>query len=289
MSARILLIANHRKPRIVEALETFRPWLRQRAQVVAELDSWDDAPLKTNGDELAIVLGGDGTMLQQARRIVAHGLRLVGINFGKLGFLAPFTLEEVQRKWDAIVAGKLPISHRVLLEADVQADPESDARLKLLAMNDIVITSGPPYRMVQLELIISREGVSREKGTHFSGDGVIVATPTGSTAYNLSATGPVVTPDVDGLLVTPICPQTLSFRPIVLNGSDTIILKLHGANPGTAVVVDGQVPTALATGAVLNLRAHAKRLQLVTNPDVSFWATLSKKMRWAASPRIVDA
>jgi NAD+ kinase len=290
VSQRIVLIANRRKPQVAHALEHLRPWLMQRADIVADVDAWDEAPLQAHGDELALVLGGDGTMLSQARRVVDLNTPLVGINFGKLGFLAPFTLAEVQAKWDALISGHLPVSQRVMLQATVCPAPAAGPQKRLLAMNDVVITNGPPFRMVDLELTItpSATGPVRETGTHFSGDGVIVATPTGSTAYNLSATGPVVAPDVDGLIITPICPQTLSFRPIVLAGGDTITLKLHRANTGTAIVVDGQVSTPLTAGAVIRLQAYPRRLKLITNPDLNFWDTLARKMHWAARPRFAE-
>lgn len=296
---RVLLIANRRKAQVVEALDGFRPWLAGRAEIVADVDAYDGSPLNAEGDELALVLGGDGTMLSQARRIVDLDVPLVGINFGKLGFLAPFTLAEVRERWDELVAGRFAVSHRVMLEGTLRSEPgaephESPSRSatrqgeQLLAMNDVVITNGPPFRMVDLELTIdghSQGDGTHQNGTHFSGDGVIVSTPTGSTAYNLSATGPVVAPDVESLIITPICPQTLSFRPIVISAADQVTLTVHRANAGSAVVSDGQVPTPIASGAVLTLRAHPKRLKLITNPNLSFWKTLAKKMHWAAQPR----
>ena len=279
----VLLIANERKADVVEAVEGFRPWLEERARVVGRLDAYDHRPIDGDGVDLALVFGGDGTILGMARRVVDLGVPLVGINFGKLGFLAPFTLAETRRVWDDLAAGRLPVGRRVMLEAIIR-DAEGAERFRSLAMNDCVLTAGPPFRMIDMELTINPEA-GRSMGTQFSGDGAIVATPTGSTAYNLSAGGPVVAPDVESMVITPICPHTLSFRPIVLSAADTIALRVHRANQGTTVVMDGQVSTPLDPGDELTLRVYPKRLMIVENPRMGYWKTLAKKMHWAARPR----
>ncbi|MBI1372927.1 MAG: hypothetical protein GC159_09225 [Phycisphaera sp.] len=285
---RVLLIANHEKPDINDALHAFRPWLAERAEIVAEVDVYDDKPLDGLDADFALVLGGDGTMLGVARRLVDHDVTLVGINFGKLGFLAPFSLEEVQGHWDDLVARRFPTSKRVMLEATITEPPADTPCFRSVAMNDCVITAGPPYRMIDLEMIINPDrepNGGRDVGTHFSGDGVIVATPTGSTAYNLSADGPIIAPDVDGLVITAICPQSLAFRPIVLNAVDEIRFIVHTANDGTTVVIDGQVSTLIASGSTLTVRAYPRRMEVVANPAMGYWKTLAKKMHWAARPR----
>jgi NAD+ kinase len=285
---RVILIANIDKAPVVEALHEFRPWLADRADVLAEVNVYGEGPIGHHGADFAIVFGGDGTLLGLARRICDAGLPLVGVNFGKLGFLSPFTLTEVKDQWERIAAGECCLSERVMIEASITAEGQSEPCFRSLAMNDAVITAGAPFRMIELELTInpapSRDG-HRATGTHFSGDGVIVATPTGSTAYNLSANGPIMAPDVDGLIVTPICPHTLSFRPLVLSADDRVALKLHEGNAGTTVVIDGQVPTPLRSGGVLAVGAYDKRLKLVQNPAMGYWKTLANKMHWAKQPR----
>ena len=281
---RVLLIANERNPGVVEAVERFRPWLEARARVVGRLDSEDYRPIDADGVDLALVFGGDGTILGMARRVVDLGVPLVGINFGKLGFLAPFTLDEVRDTWDDLAAGRMHVGRRVMLEAVIH-DGSGAKRFRSLAMNDCVLTAGPPFRMIDMELTINPEARG-SMGTQFSGDGAVVATPTGSTAYNLSAGGPVVAPDVESMVITPICPHTLSFRPIVLSAVDTIALRVHRANEGTTVVMDGQVSTPLHPGDELTLRVYPERLRIVENPRMGYWKTLAKKMHWAARPRM---
>jgi len=285
---RVLLAANYGKPLVLEALEAFRPWLAQRAEIVGEVDAFDTQPLDGLNPDFAFVLGGDGTVLGVARRLVNLGVPMVGINFGRLGFLAPFLIEDVQAMWDDLAAGRFDFSRRVMLEASVCDEGVAEPCFSSLAMNDVVITAGPPFRMIEMEMMINPRGdatLPPSHNTFFSGDGVIVATPTGSTAYNISAGGPVVAPDVDGLVITPICPHTLSFRPLVLSASDQIRLRLLRANPGTAVVLDGQVSAPLTAGSVISVRAHQRRLRVVINPRATYWQTLADKMHWAARPK----
>lgn len=282
---RVLLLSNHLKPQVTEALKTFRPWLADRARIVEDRDVFDPQLASTQVEaDAAIMLGGDGTLLGLARRIVHLKLPLIGVNFGKLGFLAPFSLDEVIEQWDALAAGRNPVSERVMLEATVHDPGQAEPTFFSPAMNDCVVTAGPPYRMIDLELLINADH-NDSYGAHFGGDGVIVATPGGSTAYNVSAGGPIIAPDVDALVITPICPHSLAFRPIVVGADDVVTIRLHNTNPGTTLVLDGQVPVPVRAGGVLTVRTHPTRLRLVTNPRNVYWRTLATKMHWAARPR----
>lgn len=280
---RVLLMANYDKPTVLEALRTFRPWLADRAEVVDEVDACGESPLPTEGVDLVIVLGGDGTLLGQARRVVDLEAPIIGVNFGKLGFLAEFSLDDLKRDWPIITDGGCRISQRVMIDATAYEPGEEEPVFASRAMNDCVITAGPPFRMIDLELSINPAPTGG--GTNFGGDGVIIATPSGSTAYNASAGGPIIAPDVDGLVVTPICPQSLAFRSIVTHGEDRVRITLHEANVGTTLVIDGQQSHTLRPGARLHVTRYPKRLQLVTNPNTPYWQRLAKKMHWAASPR----
>ena len=157
-------------------------------------------------------------------------------------------------------------------------------KFQALGLNDAVVTSGPPFRMIELELSIDPTR-SQRSATAFSGDGVIVSTPTGSTAYNLSANGPIISPDLDALCITPICPHSLSFRPIVVKADSGISLRIGRANEGTTLFLDGQRSVPLRTSEQVYIRRHPRRLALVTNPDTTYWKTLATKMQWASSPR----
>jgi len=299
-SPRILLLCNRRKKHIDIALAKFRPWLEERADIVAEVDA-REVTEATAGDlpeaDLAMVLGGDGTLLSQARALAGRDFPLLGINFGKLGFLAEFSTDSVKQHWEAIVSGRCRISERIMLDVSVYPEgapqwgayaaseqPMPEPIFRGLALNDAVINAGAPFRMVEIELIIEPEW-SLKSATTFHGDGVVVSTPSGSTAYNLSAGGPIVSPGIDGLCVSALNPQSLAFRPIVFSGQCEAWMQLHRANPGTTLVLDGQVSTKLEIGQQVRVRKHDMTLSLIHNPDLSYWSMLSQKMHWAARPR----
>lgn len=189
--------------------------------------------------------------------------------------------------WDDIVAGRCPQSERVMLEAGVYADGQSDEpTFRSLALNDCAITAGRPFRMIELSLAINPH---RNSGaTRFGGDGVIIATPTGSTAYNASAGGPIIAPDVDGMVITPICPQSLAFRAIVVHGEDHVAITLQEANEGTTLVIDGQRSFNLVAGNQLRVVKYPRRIKLVRNPRMGYWNRLASKMHWAVGPRHLE-
>lgn len=283
---RVLLIANREKPEVVEALKTFRPWLAERAEIIAEPDacSQDALQFKPGAEpERVIILGGDGTLLCQARRLADVEAPLIGINFGKLGFLAEFSLDDLQTYWQEVSGPDVQVSRRLLVDVKLYAADGEAPSFQSLAMNDCVITAGKPFRMIDLELKINPRR-HRSGGTLFSGDGVIVATPSGSTAYNASAGGPLIAPDVEAMIITPICPQSLSFRAIVVDGADEIDITLRDANAGTTLVIDGQVTHPLAAGDRIRFASYPKRISIVKNPALGYWKRLAKKMHWAVPP-----
>jgi NAD+ kinase len=290
---RLIVLANRRKPRVVEALRDLTPWLAARASIVAQPDGVRRTG-KLPAADLAIVLGGDGTLLAHVRDVVEAGVPVLGVNFGKLGFLAEFSLADLRRYWDDIAAKGRTVSPRLLIEVsvfDTRADDDwagTGQRLRpvftTLALNDAVVTAGPPFRMVELELAIDPKP-GKAAVTTISGDGVIIATPSGSTAYNVSAGGPIVSPTVEALCVTPICPHSLAFRPIVVGGNRRVLVRARTANRGTCLVIDGQVPVALHAWQQVLVCRYSKSLQLVRHPDLDYWTMLGQKMHWAARPR----
>ncbi len=297
---RVIILANRDKPAVVEALTDLRPWLDARCDVVAEPDikslsndAADDLP----DADLAIVLGGDGTLLAQARHLRDRDVPLLGVNFGKLGFLAEFSVDELQASWDTIVAGRFTTTPRLMIEisvadaalADSWPDPNDPevaehTRRRWVGMNDAVITAGEPFRMIDIDLAIDPHNGDTTP-TVISSDGIIVSTPSGSTAYNAAAGGPIIAPDLDALVLTALSPHSLAFRPIVVGAGATIHLRLRQANPGTALVVDGQKSLTLAEGEQLIIRRYARDVRLIQNPRLSFWKVLARKLRWAARPR----
>ncbi len=294
---RVLLLANLSKPAVVAALDELRPWLAQRASIVGEPDlcQWGESnpPADVQAD-VALVLGGDGTLLAAARHLLDQALPIIGINFGKLGFLAEFNLDDLRTHWPQLVAQQFPHARRVVLDVRlfnrnvgdpwVHRDTAPGQVCRKLALNDAVITAGEPHRLIDMELVADacRGG---ESATRFAGDGVIIATPSGSTAYNLAAGGPILSPDLDALCVTPICPHSLSFRPIVVRADCGLCLRIDKPNPGTTLVIDGQTNVKLQPGHQVFIQRYQHPLRLVHHPSRSYWQKLAQKLHWAARPR----
>ncbi|MEX2672056.1 MAG: NAD(+)/NADH kinase [Phycisphaeraceae bacterium] len=238
--------------------------------------------------DLGLVFGGDGTMLQQARLFAGRNLPLLGVNFGKLGFLAEFTLNELLMYWPRIAAGQVPLSKRMMIRLQVHRANglrnETRTDGQLLAMNEVVLVSGSPHRMMDMELG-TRPPYGDLWTTVFRGDGAIIATPTGSTAYSLAAGGPIVHPTLDALCVTPICTNSLGFRPVIISADHVVSLTIKHAQAPASLVLDGQVSMDLHTGDMVEVQRANVSLRLICHPYTSYWQRLSKKLHWVAHPQ----
>lgn len=285
MARTALLIINTAKPDAVAAAAQVRALVEGAGgRVAAELaaDGVPVAPAALKGVDLAVVLGGDGTLLSQSRRFVAQGLPLLGVNLGKLGYMAEFDLDALRQHAPAVFGdAPLHLLDRPLLTVEVLRAGAAVATG--LSLNDAVVTAGPPYRMISLSIRIDGQ-----PGPRIDGDGLIVSTPIGSTAYNVSAGGPIVAHDVKAMVLTPIAAHSLSFRPVVVSLDSVLEIGIERANrddeTGTTLVLDGQAATLLADGDVVRIRRNGKSARFVRNPAGSYWATLINKMRWAAPP-----
>jgi NAD+ kinase len=272
-----LLIANRDKPEAARTADAIRGVIERHARVVV-VDAGDEPLPAGLGFDLAFVVGGDGTLIGQTRRLAAHGKPIVGINAGRLGFLAEFDAEDLGKHAALVFAATPPLRERMLLSVDVtHADGRTTSGV---AINDAVLTAGAPHRMIDMVLSVDDD----EQGVEITGDGVIVATPTGSTAYSASAGGPIVHPDVAGITITPICAQSLAFRPVVVSAGETITLSMRRVNEGTCVVLDGQLQMPLRAGDRVRVRQHGRKALFVSNPSNRYWDALRAKMRWAAPP-----
>jgi NAD+ kinase len=287
---KIVVIANYKKPKVRQAAEELLPWMQQRCEVVA-VDTDSDIDLSQIDTDVVLVFGGDGTLLSAARRLHSRQVPMMGVNFGRLGFLASFTPEQFKGHFEKLLNRKLPISARLVLEASViEADVKCAlhdlndvaAKRKFVstALNDAVVTAGPPFRMIELLV-----GLETDPGIRFLGDGVIISTPSGSTAYSMSAGGPIMSPNIEAVCITPICPQSLSFRPIVVSSQNKLLVTARRVNAGTTLFCDGQESTHIAEGDRIVIQRAAKDVLLIENPDAREWRTLAEKLNWAASPR----
>ncbi len=286
---KLFVVANFDKPQVRPALDELVPWLKDRVDVVG-VESDSDGSLAGVPADYILVLGGDGTLLSTARRLAGRAVPLVGVNFGRLGFLASFSVVELKARFDDLRAAKLPLSRRMSIEASVVScgspcdltEPDEIIRLRRFsatALNDAVITAGPPFHMIELQI-----GEGDETFVRYFGDGVIVSTPSGSTAYNVSAGGPIIDRAVNAMCITPICPHSLSFRPVVVSGDSDVLIVASKVNPGTTLFCDGQASTTLASGDRVVIRRAKQDVLLVENPGAMKWRNLADKLNWAASP-----
>jgi len=277
----MLLIANRSKPEAARTADAIRPLLGRHG-VIMDIVSGDEPLPQTLGFDLAVVVGGDGTLIGETRRLVSRGAPIVGVNAGRLGFLAEFDVADLEKHAALIFGTQPPIRERMLLSVEVEHahGGETSTIETGVAINDAVITAGAPHRMIELSMSVDAD----HEGVDITGDGVIIATPTGSTAYSASAGGPIVHPDVAGITITPICAQSLAFRPVVVGSHETISFALRRVNEGTCVVLDGQRFISLGTGDRVVVRRNTLHAKFVANPSNRYWDALRSKMRWAAPP-----
>jgi NAD+ kinase len=225
---------------------------------------------------LVVVLGGDGTLLSMADRIGAAGSNtpILGVNFGSLGFLTEVTLDELYPALEAAIDGRAPIEERMMLRSTTLRHPT--AVPDYIALNDVVITKAARSRMIDLSVSIGDEFVTRVKA-----DGLIVATPTGSTAYNLAAGGPIVQPTLDALILTPIAPHTLTNRPIVVPASSPVRVQPHMDDRDELYVTfDGQAGFQLLAGDEIRICRAERTLRLIRPSTRSYFAVLRQKLKW---------
>jgi NAD+ kinase len=238
---------------------------------------WDrDLPVFEGVDLDALVtFGGDGTLLRGARLLGARETPILGVNLGRVGFLTTATRQTLDPALDALVAGRYVIERRQALQAEIK-DGEGNGRALQMAMNDIAVHKGGVARVVRVNVFIQGENVGP-----YSADGIIVATPTGSTAYSLSAGGPIVVPGVEAMVVTPIAAHTLAVRPLVVPSSYRIVIQpMVGWSEDLLVSFDGQTGTTLAPGESVDVRRADHRVCLIRLGGDGFFGRMRQKLHW---------
>jgi len=230
-----------------------------------------------NRADLVIAIGGDGTMLHAARNVAGRDVPLVGINRGRLGFLTDVSPEQLRDALDAILEGNYLAEHRLTLAAKVGTQKTGP----LFALNDIVLQKGDTGRLLDFTTEVDNVYVNTHRG-----DGLIVATPTGSTAYALSCSGPIIQPNVDALVLVPICPHTLSDRPLVLPSSSEIRVTLDNAGGSEAhVVCDGESLARMSAGDVLTVTLAKQPVTLLHPREYNYYELLRSKLNWGRASR----
>lgn len=277
---KVLLLANRSRPNVAEVVDALKRGLNGHVDFDRELEANGEPMPDDLKADYAIAIGGDGTLISQARRIVDLQIPLIGVNIGRLGFLAEFDCDGLIEHAPRIFCGQPPIQEHMLLAINV-VDEHGKTIHEATAMNDGVITAGEPFRLIELSMRINGA-----EGPQLNGDGMIVATPVGSTAYNVAAGGPIVHSTLEAITITPIAAHSLAFRPIVLGGSTEVRVTIVRSNPGTKLVADGHVamPESLKQGQTIIFSRYPTKTRLVVNPATTYWRILLDKLHWAAQP-----
>jgi NAD+ kinase len=241
-------------------------------QTGCEVEEVAPDKLATRAD-LVLVLGGDGTMIATARQMGDTEVPVLGVNYGGLGYLAEFRIEELYTALESILAGNYRLDQRVMLAVELMRGDETVARNRVL--NDVVINKSALARIIEIEAHLNQQFVNA-----FRADGLIVSTPTGSTAYNLSAGGPVIFPSMNAVVITPICPFTLSNRPIVVPDDSIIELRLKTDQEDVALTLDGQVGLPLNVDDRVLLKKSKTTFNLVQPMNRNYFDVLRDKLRW---------
>ena len=249
---------------------------RFRSHVAEEYPVHERATIGAEAD-LVIVVGGDGSMLSAARDLIPHGKPMLGVNRGRLGFLTDISPDRLEEQIAEVLTGQYSSEERFLLDVRVLRDDKVVAEGD--ALNDVVVNSGTSAQMIEMELYIDGEFVNRQRA-----DGLIISTPTGSTAYSLSGGGPIMHPSLDALLVVPMFPHALSSRPIVIRGDSEIRIDVLGRNRiHPPVTCDGQVNMTARPGDSVLLRRNPSVLTLLHPRGYSFYASCRDKLHWSGA------
>jgi NAD+ kinase len=271
---RIFVLGNGNRAGVKEEAAKLLPILEKLCDIVV-FDLNQEKDLRCGAD-LALVLGGDGAILRAARQMGYHQVPVLGINLGKLGFLADLTPDDVRCCFSQVVAGDYRVTHHLMYECEVSTPQNSRT---YLGLNEIVIRSGPPFRIVDLDLLVDGEQAST-----ISGDGLIISTPVGSTAHSLSAGSPILGQELLAFILTPICPHSLTSRPVVDSATKVYTIHLRQTTSGAFLIIDGQEVIPLAADHRVTVRKAPVEFGLVKVPGHSYYQTLRNKLRWGTGP-----
>lgn len=280
------IVANTEKEKLPQYARSLMSWLEEKGmEVFAEAAigakmgisggyTWENLARKT---QLIIVLGGDGTMLRAARHLAKYDVPIVGINMGSFGYLTEVNFNEMYSALEFILAGNYATERRMMLDVTI-------SRGKTIinagtVLNDVVINRGNLSRIVELETAINDQYL-----TTYKADGLIISTPTGSTAYSLSAGGPIVYPEKDLIIINPICPHTLTNRPIIIPEDSNLRITMWSKEKGATLTMDGQESFRISSGDIINVKKSKLVTKLILSPHRSYWEILRSKLGWGGLP-----
>ena len=280
------LIANLTRIGARQAIESVLTWAKQHGHELilsSDLKAAVPADCKlVSQDELAaqvdliVSMGGDGTLLATGRSVGAHGTPILGVNLGSLGFLTPRTPDQIVSSLDAVVAGDYKLVERMLLKALVSGKEITDS---FTALNDIVLDNGPTSRVLDINLRVNGEDVVTYKA-----DGLVIATPTGSTAYSLAVGGPIMHPKMEAMIAAPIAAFSLTTRPMIFSGEDILELRILSRGRVANLTLDGQIVVGVREGEPVTIKKADFKLKFVTFQDSSYYKLLKNKLHWGVPP-----
>ncbi|MCA9068856.1 MAG: NAD(+)/NADH kinase [Planctomycetaceae bacterium] len=276
---RLIVAARDQSPRVQNAWNELKDFLQSQPQTeIVAAQVTRDLELDGLAADLVVVLGGDGAILRACHQLGRRQLPILGINLGRLGFLADLSPEEFRESFPSIQAGEYRIAEHLMFECRlIRAD---GSETSWLGLNEVALTAGASFRMIDVELQIDDEPV-----TTYGCDGLIVSTPVGSTAHSLSAGGPILRQDLSAFVITPICPHTLTNRPLIDDADGVYTLRVPNAPEGVLVVIDGQMREPIFEGDRIEIRRAPVTFKLARVPHHSYYATLHKKLGWGGQPR----
>jgi NAD+ kinase len=271
-SPRAIILADGTRPEIRDAVDRLRPTIERHLKV-ADVSLDFGAQLSAQDAEIAIVLGGDGSILRASHQLGYHQLPVLGVNLGRLGFLAALQPEQLEQALPEISAGRHHVVEHLMIECT--ATRAGKPLYHSLALNEAAVLAGPPFTMLDIQLYVDGDLV-----TTYSCDGLIVSTPIGSTAHSLSAGGPILRNDIQVLVILPINPHTLTHRPVVDSADRTIELVVPQPHEGTSLVVDGRVLGTLKAEDRVTIKRSEARFQMVQVRGQAYYRTLHDKLGW---------
>lgn len=275
---RMLLLARDPSPRVQAARAELEAVLAGCPGIdIVGVATEKDPTAEQRQADIAVVIGGDGAILRACRFFGRQQIPLLGVNLGRLGFLADLTLENVRASLDQLSGREFTVVEHLMFECIHTC--ESGTECSYLGLNEVVISSAGSLSMLDVTLT-----VDDEPATTYSGDGLIISTPVGSTAHNLSAGGPILRQDLQGFVVTPICPHTLTNRPVVDRADATYTMTVPDAEAGVMLVIDGQIKEPISQGDRIVVRRADVTFQLARLPGHSYYRTLNRKLGWSGQP-----
>ncbi|MEQ9406731.1 MAG: NAD(+)/NADH kinase [Fuerstiella sp.] len=271
---KLIVLTGSDRAEVIESWSALQPKLASTNDVVVVGEFSRDQPIDDEVDaDLVVVLGGDGSILRGCRQLGSRQIPIVGINLGRLGFLADLTTEEFCSNLPRLKNGDYSVVEHLMFECHHE---QEDGTTHIdLGLNEVTVTSGSSLKMLDIKLEIDEQAV-----TTFSCDGLIISTPVGSTAHNLSAGGPILRQDLQAFSITPICPHTLTVRPIVDSADRTYGLTVTDAPTGVMLVIDGQISRPVTAADHITIRRARPTFKLVRFPGHSYYSTLHRKLGW---------